>query len=74
VHIGPRAVDGVVAMGTILNAKSAEIPSVVLGSVAAERLGVRSLAPTPIVYLTDTYFKVVGVLELVRLALGFDRA
>ena len=68
------AVDGVVATGTFLDARSAEVPSVVLGSVAAERLGVRSLDPTPVVYLTDTYFQVVGVLKPVRLAPGFDRA
>ncbi len=69
-----EAVDGEVAQGVFLDEQSAEIPSVVLGSVAAERLGVRSLDPTPIVYLTDTYFQVVGVLEPVQLAPGFDRA
>lgn len=68
------AVNGEVAQGTFLDEESAEIPSVVLGSVAAERLGVRSLDPTPIVYLNDTYFQVIGVLESVQLAPGFDRA
>ncbi len=67
------AVNGEVAQGMFLDEHSAEIPSVVLGSVAAERLGVRSLDSTPIVYLTDTYFQVIGVLEPVQLAPGFDR-
>lgn len=68
------AVDGVVDAGSFLDAADAELPRVVLGSVAAERLGVRDLDSSSIVYVSGTYFEVIGILEPVRLAPSLDRA
>lgn len=68
------AVDGLVDTGSFLHATDSELPRVVLGSVAAERLGVRDLDPTPIVYVSGTYFEVIGILDSVRLAPSLDRA
>ncbi len=67
-------VDGALADGVFLTGASARLPNVVLGSVAAERLGVRDVEDSPQVFLTDTYFTVVGVLEPVPLAPNLDRS
>jgi putative ABC transport system permease protein len=62
------------AAGTFLNDATARYPAVVLGAVAAERLGIRSLAGDPKVWLGDTWFTVVGILDEVPLAADIDRA
>ena len=67
-------VDGTVAQGVFLNETSAKLPNVVLGSVAAERLGIHGVESSPQVYLTDTYFTVVGILDPIELAPNLDRS
>ncbi|MDQ7809107.1 ABC transporter permease [Amycolatopsis sp. A133] len=63
---------GAVASGTFLTEATAAYPAVVLGSVAAERLGVRT--PGEMVYLGQRWFTVVGLLAPLPLAPEIDRA
>lgn len=66
--------DGAVAEGQFLDARTEQLPNIVLGAVAADRLGVRTLDDRPVVYLTDTYFRVIGILEPIALAPTLDRS
>jgi putative ABC transport system permease protein len=65
---------GSVAQGTFLNSATGAYPSVVLGSVAAERLGISSLDGGPVVYLGGHWFRVIGILDDVPLAPDIDRS
>ena len=67
-------IDGVVAEGQFLDLSSASLPKVVLGSVAAERLGITSTLRSPQVFLDDTYFTVIGILAAAPLAPNIERA
>ena len=60
--------------GRFLDRATSKYPAVVLGSVAAERLGIGSLAGSPKVWLGDQWFAVVGILDPVPLAATVDRA
>ena len=64
-----RTVGGGLSSGTWLNAATARYPAVVLGSVAARRLG-----NVPSVYLGGRWWTVVGVLKPVALAPELDQA
>jgi putative ABC transport system permease protein len=64
--------DGSVRSGSFLNEATAQYPAVVLGSVAAARLGID--APGRQVYLGGTWFTVTGVLDPVTLAPEIDRS
>ncbi|NDU77213.1 FtsX-like permease family protein [Actinomadura sp. DSM 109109] len=68
----PRTVGLTMASGTWLNGGTARYPAVVLGSAAAERLGIS--APNTQVWLGSQWFTVVGVLEPNRLAPELDSA
>ena len=63
---------GTVADGAFLNAATARYPSVVLGSVAAERLGVTTSGVR--VWLGDRWFTVVGILDPLPLSPDLDRS
>ncbi|WP_406345808.1 ABC transporter permease [Streptomyces sp. NBC_00648] len=63
---------GKVASGTWLNAANGRYPSVVLGHVAADRLGVTG--PGQQVWIGDRYFTVVGVLGPMPLAPEIERS
>jgi putative ABC transport system permease protein len=65
---------GSVAEGRFLDAASAAFPTTVLGSVAAERLGITTLEPGVLVWLGDEWFRVIGVLEPIELSPDLDRA
>jgi putative ABC transport system permease protein len=65
-------VSGRVRSGVWLNPATERFPAVVLGSVAAERLGV--VAPGTQVWLGGAHFTVVGVLDPVALAPELDVA
>ena len=65
---------GSVAEGRFLDDASAAFPTTVLGSVAAERLGVGSLDDAPLVWLGDEWFTVIGVLDEFELSPDLDRA
>ncbi len=66
--------DITMADGVWLDAGTATIPNVVLGSVAAERLGIRHVTNAPQVYLSGVYFTVVGITNPVPLAPSIDRS
>jgi putative ABC transport system permease protein len=65
---------GSVASGRFLDTGSGSYPAVVLGSVAAERLGITSLENRPLVWLGDQWFPVVGILQPIELSPDLDRA
>ncbi|MFI6206965.1 ABC transporter permease [Streptomyces sp. NPDC051041] len=62
------------ASGTWLNRAVSRYPGVVLGSVAAQRLGVVRADPGVRIWLGERWFTVVGVLEPVVLAPELDSA
>jgi putative ABC transport system permease protein len=66
------AVDGTVRTGSFLNAATAKYPAVVLGTKAAERLGISDLDDDPVVYLGSHWFSVVGILDQVPLLPNID--
>jgi putative ABC transport system permease protein len=66
------ALRGQMRSGAWLNDATAHFPSVVLGSVAADRLGVT--APGQQVYIGDRYFTVVGILDALPLAPEIERS
>ena len=66
--------NGEVAFGTWFGETTTAYPTVVLGSVAAERLGVWSLDQQTLVEIGGEYVEVVGVLEEFPLADDLDRA
>lgn len=60
--------------GRFLDEVPSDLPSVVLGAKAAERLGIRDLAAIPSVFLGDEWFAVVGILERLPLVPEIDRS
>jgi putative ABC transport system permease protein len=69
-----ETLDGSVQEGTFLNAATGAYPSVVLGSVSAERLGIADLDGDPLVFIAGKWFKVVGILDPAPLAPDIDRS
>ncbi len=69
-----QAVRGTVAQGRWLDEASANLPAVVLGSTAAERLGIDRLYPGLQVWIGDRWFAVVGILDPLPLAPELDAA
>jgi putative ABC transport system permease protein len=65
---------GEVADGEWLDGTRDGLPVTVLGSVAAERLGVTDVADGTQVWIGDRWFSVVGVLEPLELAPDLDRS
>ena len=62
------------ADGQWLDSTRADLPVVVLGATAAQRLGVTNVADSTAVWITDRWFTVIGILEPVELAKDLDRA
>lgn len=62
------------ASGVALDGAASDYPVVVLGSVAAERLGVSDASTAPLVWLGGQWFTVVGLLDAVELSPEFDRS
>ena len=60
--------------GTFLTDASSRYPAVVLGSVAAERLGISSVRGGVQVFIEGRWFAVVGILERLPLAPDLDRS
>ncbi len=52
-----------VAAGRFIDGATEQLPTVVLGNVAAERLGITGLDPPPRVFVGDTWFTVIGILD-----------
>lgn len=65
---------GSVADGKFLDAAASEYPTAVLGSVAAERLGIYEVTGIQQVWLGDQWFTVIGVLNQFELNPDLDRA
>jgi putative ABC transport system permease protein len=65
---------GSVADGVWLDDAKASYPTVVLGSVAARRLGVREVTGTQPIWLGGRWFTVVGVLNTFELSPDLDRS
>ena len=65
---------GTMQEGRFLEAAADRLPVTVLGSVAAERLGIRTLDPQPRVYLGETWFTVVGIVDELPLHPDLERA
>jgi len=57
-----------------LDRGTASYPAAVLGSVAADRLGIRSLEGGPLVRLGHRWFAVIGILDQLPLAPDIDRS
>lgn len=66
--------NGEIAIGTFLDAATVGYPIVVLGSVAAERLGIESISEGVQVLIGEERFTVMGVLVPFPLAPDLDRA
>jgi putative ABC transport system permease protein len=79
--IGVKAVElnllatlqGTMAAGVFLDEAPSDFPVVVLGSVTAARLGIGNLDTTPMVWLGDEWFTVVGIMEELPLSPDLDR-
>ena len=69
-----RVLRGRVAQGQFLTAANQRYPVVVLGSVAATRLGIITLRQQTAVYLGGRWFTVAGVLDSMPLAPDIDRS
>lgn len=67
-------VGGSVALGRFHDSVSLQYPTVVLGSVAAERLGVTDLSGRISVWIGGEWFEVIGVLDTFEVAPNLDRA
>ncbi len=70
----PKAVGTRVASGRWLNAATARQPVVVLGAVAAARLGIDRVLPGMRVWLGGQWFYVAGILAPAELAPDIDRS
>ena len=64
---------GSVADGRFIDDATGQYPTVVLGSVAAARLGVADLDDRPLVWLGDQWFAVIGILDEFELSPDLDR-
>jgi putative ABC transport system permease protein len=65
---------GTLAAGSFLTKATERYPAVVLGSVAAERLGITSLRGRPQAFIGGRWFTVVGILNALPLAEDVERA
>lgn len=65
---------GEAVVGSFLTEATAVYPTAVLGSVAADRLGIDDLAGNPVVWLGDQWFSVAGILGPIELSPGLDRS
>jgi putative ABC transport system permease protein len=68
----PATLGATLHAGVFLNAASSRYPAVVLGSVAAERLGIDRVGAN--VWVANRWFTVVGILDPIELAPDLDRS
>ena len=69
-----ETLNGELAVGRFLDESTSLYPNAVVGSVAAERLGIRNLDQPTYVLIGDDYVEVIGILEEFPLAADLDRA
>jgi len=67
-------VQGTVGQGRFLDDATATLPTVVLGAVAAERLGIIDLTGGPTIQIASRTFAVIGILDPLPLNPDIDRA
>lgn len=67
-------VDGTLATGRFLDEDTSTLPTVVLGAVAAQRLGITDLTETPTVVIGGERFAVIGILDPLTLHPQLDRS
>jgi putative ABC transport system permease protein len=65
-------VGATVAEGRFLDPSTGSLPTVVLGSTAAKRLGIHSLAGSPMVWIGGRWWAVIGILDPVPLLSSLD--
>ncbi len=65
---------GSLKSGKFLDEMTSQFPFVVLGSVAAERLGIRNTSGDQKVWLKEKWFMVIGIMEPLPLAADLDRS
>jgi putative ABC transport system permease protein len=70
----PAAVSTTVAQGAYLNPATARYPAVVLGAVAAQRLGIDRIYPGERIWVGGQWFYVIGILNPATLAPEIDTA
>jgi len=63
-----------IAEGRFIGAADESLPAVVLGSTAARRLGIDSLSGSPMVWIGQRWWAVVGILQPVPLLSSLDSA
>jgi putative ABC transport system permease protein len=68
------ALRGTMQAGTFLNSATIRFPAVVLGAVAAQRLGIDRVGPDERVWLGNQWFYVSGIMHSFPLAPEIDRA
>lgn len=68
-----EVVGGEIRTGRFLDDAADRLPVIVLGNVAAERLGIRSLEPRPRVYLGENWFTVIGIADELPLHPDLER-
>jgi putative ABC transport system permease protein len=66
--------EGGLTEGRFLDSATSGYPAVVLGSVAAERLGISSLEDSPQAFIGGRWFAVIGILDPMPLAEEIERA
>ena len=69
-----ETLEGSLAAGRFIDDAVGRFPTVVLGALAADRLGITSLAGQPLVWIADRWWAVVGILEPLPLAPEIDRS
>ena len=69
-----NTLQGEVDQGRFLDEATSQTPSIVLGAVAAERLGITSIEEGLMVYLAGHWFNVIGILDPLPLNPDLDRA
>jgi putative ABC transport system permease protein len=68
----PATLGATLRAGVFLNAATSRYPAVVLGSIAAERLGIDRVGVN--VWISNQWFTVVGILDPIQLAPDLDRS
>ncbi|MEN8042171.1 MAG: ABC transporter permease, partial [Actinomycetota bacterium] len=69
-----NTLQGSMADGVFLDQATNDYPVVVLGSVTAERLGIRSIDTPTSVWIGDEWFAVIGIMNSLELSSNLDRA
>jgi putative ABC transport system permease protein len=67
-------IEGTLARGRFLDKDTSTLPTVVLGAIAAQRLGITDLTGTPTIVIDGERFAVIGILDPLTLHPDLDRS